>query len=42
MDQEIGVTDYFDSSALVKRYLAEKGSDWVQARCNNLPEPSSP
>ncbi len=28
-------TDYFDSSALVKRYLAEAGSAWVQARCNN-------
>jgi len=26
------VTDYFDSSALVKRYLAEIGSTWVQAR----------
>lgn len=25
--------DYFDSSALVKRYLAEIGSAWVQARC---------
>ena len=29
-------TDYLDSSALVKRYLAETGSVWVQARCNNL------
>jgi predicted nucleic acid-binding protein len=28
-------TDYFDSSALVKWYLAETGSTWVQARCNN-------
>lgn len=27
--------DYFDSSALVKRYLAEMGSAWVQARCND-------
>lgn len=32
MGQEISVTDYFDSSALVKRYLAETGSVWVQAR----------
>ena len=29
------VTDYFDSSALVKRYLAEIGSTWVQARCGD-------
>lgn len=36
MDQEISITDYFDSSALVKRYLAETGSVWVQARCNDL------
>lgn len=35
MGQEIGVTDYFDSSALVKRYLAETGSAWVQAQCND-------
>jgi len=27
--------DYFDSSALVKRYFAETGSDWVVARCQN-------
>jgi len=27
--------DYFDSSALVKRYMAETGSAWVQARCND-------
>jgi hypothetical protein len=26
---------YFDSSALVKRYLAETGSTWVQVQCNN-------
>lgn len=35
MGQMIGGTDYFDSSALVKRYLAETGSAWVQARCND-------
>lgn len=28
-------TNYFDSSALVKRYIAETGSIWVQARCND-------
>lgn len=28
-------TDYFDSSALVKRYTAETGSAWVQACCND-------
>lgn len=28
-------TDYFDSSALVKRYMAEVGCEWVQARCND-------
>jgi predicted nucleic acid-binding protein len=27
--------DYYDSSALVKRYLDEMGSTWVQERCNN-------
>lgn len=27
-------TSYFDSSALVKRYLAEVGSVWVQSLCN--------
>lgn len=32
---EMVSTDYFDSSALVKRYLAETGSAWVQARGNN-------
>ncbi len=26
-------TSYFDSSALVKRYLAEAGTPWVQAWC---------
>jgi hypothetical protein len=35
MDQVVSSTDYFDSSALVKRYLAETGSAWVQARCND-------
>lgn len=35
MSQVIHHTDYFDSSALVKRYLAETGSVWVQARCND-------
>jgi hypothetical protein len=29
------VANYFDSSALVKRYLAETGSTWVQARCSD-------
>ena len=28
-------TDYFDSSALVKQYMAESGSAWVQTRCND-------
>ena len=35
MGQVTSDTDYFDSSALVKRYLAETGSAWVQARCND-------
>lgn len=35
MGQMVSSTDYFDSSALVKRYLAETGSAWVQARCND-------
>ena len=35
MGQVVSGTDYFDSSALVKRYLAETGSAWVQARCND-------
>ena len=35
MGQVVSSTDYFDSSALVKRYLAELGSAWVQARCND-------
>lgn len=26
-------TDYFDTSALVKRYLTETGSAWVRQRC---------
>jgi hypothetical protein len=26
---------YFDSSALVKRYLAETGTSWVQAWCDD-------
>ena len=30
-------TDYFDSSALVKQYMAESGSAWVQTRCNDPP-----
>ncbi len=29
------VTGYFDSSALVKRYLVEMGTPWVQAWCQN-------
>jgi len=28
-------TGYFDSSALVKRYIAENGTAWVQSWCNN-------
>jgi predicted nucleic acid-binding protein len=35
MVQPVSGTDYFDSSALVKRYLAEAGSAWVQKRCND-------
>ncbi len=35
MGQVVNSIDYFDSSALVKRYLAETGSAWVQARCND-------
>jgi len=35
MGQVVSSTDYFDSSALVKRYLAESGSAWVQVRCND-------
>jgi uncharacterized protein len=35
MNQPAGqaVTNYFDSSALVKRYLVETGTSWVQTRC---------
>ena len=29
------VTSYFDSSALVKRYLGETGSSWVQTWCDD-------
>ena len=29
------VTSYLDSSALVKRYLVETGTPWVQAWCDN-------
>lgn len=35
MGQVVNSIDYSDSSALVKRYLAETGSAWVQARCND-------
>lgn len=28
-------TSYFDSSALVKRYVVEVGADWVQRWCND-------
>lgn len=35
MGQPVSSTDYFDSSALVKRYMAELGSAWVQARYND-------
>ncbi len=31
---DLPATSYFDSSALVKRYLAEIGTTWVQARCD--------
>jgi uncharacterized protein len=31
------VAYYFDSSALVKRYVAESGSDWVSQICNSHP-----
>jgi hypothetical protein len=33
--QTVSSIDYFDSSALVKWYMAETGSAWVQARCND-------
>ena len=29
------VTSYLDSSALVKRYLIETGTPWVQAWCDD-------
>lgn len=37
MDQTAipAVTSYFDSSALVKRYLVEIGSSWVQTWCDD-------
>lgn len=37
MSEPIGkaVTSYLDSSALVKRYLAEAGTSWVQAWCDD-------
>ena len=35
MGQLVSSADYFDSSALVKRYMAESGSAWVQVRCND-------
>ena len=35
MGQAVSGADYYDSSALVKRYLAETDSAWVQARCND-------
>lgn len=28
-------TSYFDSSALVKRYVVESGTSWVQTRCSD-------
>lgn len=31
----IAVTGYFDSSALVKRYLVENGTPWVQTWCDD-------
>ncbi len=36
MELNISHVDYFDSSALVKRYFIEEGSVWVQNRCNEL------
>jgi hypothetical protein len=30
------VTSYLDSSALVKRYLVETGTPWVQGWCDDL------
>ena len=33
MELNISQVDYFDSSALVKRYLSEIGSFWIQQRC---------
>lgn len=35
MGLNINKVDYFDSSALVKRYFSEEGSNWVQNRCND-------
>jgi len=36
MESNISQVDYFDSSALVKRYLSEMGSFWVQKRCYDV------
>lgn len=35
MSQPRYATAYFDSSALVKRYVTEDGTSWVQAWCND-------
>jgi hypothetical protein len=35
MEPTLISVDYFDSSALVKRYFLENGSVWVQQRCAN-------
>jgi len=29
------MNSYFDSSALVKRYVTETGSNWVRTHCND-------
>jgi len=33
-------TYYLDTSALIKRYVDETGSDWLRATCNTQPPPS--
>ncbi|MEK8022067.1 MAG: type II toxin-antitoxin system VapC family toxin [Candidatus Parabeggiatoa sp.] len=35
MESNLTQVDYFDSSALVKRYLSEMGSIFVQKRCSD-------
>lgn len=35
MSQPLVATAYFDSSALVKRYVTESGTGWIQAWCDD-------